>query len=405
VEYDTVAEHSGKNTLLAKLTQVFTPGAPVDTLDLFSGRIDQAFDVMAAINQRGQHVAMYGERGVGKTSLANVIPIVAQARKVPLRAVAVNCTTGDDFSAIWRNVFRGLGNGAPDTWTSISPEDVRFRLEDLDGRTLIVIDEVDRLEDDQALTLLADTVKTLSDHSVNVTLLLVGVADSVEDLIGDHASIERAVTQVLMPRMSAKELAEIADKGMKQLGMGIAEDAKKRIARLSEGLPHFTHLLGLYATQRAIMDERNEVDDSDIEPAIGLAVQKIQHTIRTAYQKATRSPRSDSLYEHVLTACALAQKDDLGYFTAGSVRAPMSEIMGKPYGIPAFARHLSEFTTDDRGPALRRSGQRRKYFYRFENPMLQPFAILRALSKSLMTESQVLKLQADEFTAGGWLPR
>lgn len=50
--------------------QVFTPGSPVNERDLFSGRIEQIQSVLDAVTQRGYHAVLYGERGVGKTSLA-----------------------------------------------------------------------------------------------------------------------------------------------------------------------------------------------------------------------------------------------------------------------------------------------------------------------------------------------
>ena len=333
-----------------------------------------------------------GERRVGKTSLANVLSDIFADRKLEhLHSVGVNCTTNDDFRSIWRNVFHELHVDLDDQWADVSPEAVRYVLQGLQHRTLIVIDEVDRLENDEALTLLSDTVKTLSDHSVGATLVLVGVADSVDELIGDHQSIERAVTQVPMPRMSNVELTGIVDKGLRRLRMTITDNAKTRIARLSEGLPHYTHLLSLHATQRAIMDDRSEVRDTDATTAIQTAVQKAQHTIRTAYQRATRSPRQDSLFERVLLACALAPKDELGYFTAGAVREPMTKIMGRHYEIPAFAKHLTDFTDEARGRVLQKTGRTRRSFYRFENPILQPFVILKGLSKGLITEELVPK--------------
>ena len=41
-------------------------------------------DTVAAINQRGQHVVLYGERGVGKTSLANVMAEVLKEQNLHL---------------------------------------------------------------------------------------------------------------------------------------------------------------------------------------------------------------------------------------------------------------------------------------------------------------------------------
>ena len=58
---------------LTRVAQAFTPSAPIDDLELFAGRLQQVQVVVNAVVQKGQHVALYGERGVGKTSLANIL--------------------------------------------------------------------------------------------------------------------------------------------------------------------------------------------------------------------------------------------------------------------------------------------------------------------------------------------
>lgn len=381
----------------ARVAEVFTPGAPIDSLALFAGRTEQVLDVLNAVGQRGQHVALYGERGVGKTSLANVLAAFFTGRGVgTLYSVRVNCSTADKFATLWKKIFRELElNGdVGETWREPDPDpdDVRYALQRLDTRVLIILDELDRFEDDEGLTLLADTVKALSDHPGKATLVLVGVADSIDGLIGDHRSVERALTQVQMPRMSQSELIEIIDKGLNELGLTITLSAQSRIAELSEGLPHYTHALCLHAAQRAVMDDRTEITSLDVENAIDRAVEKTQASIASAYQKATRSPRKDSLFEQVLLACALAPKDNLGYFTASGVRRPFSRIMKRNYEIPAFQRHLDEFSKEKRGFVLVKSGEPRSYFYRFENPLLEVFVILNGLSRGLVSEQVVKSL-------------
>jgi Cdc6-like AAA superfamily ATPase len=373
----------------AKVAEVFTPGAPIDTLTLFAGRIEQIKDVLTAVSQRGQHVVLYGERGVGKTSLANILDEFFVGRGVgALHSVRVNCGVSDDFYTIWLKVFRELGL-QNEVARIASPDDLRHALRETPDRTLIVIDELDRLEDEDAMVLMSDTIKSLSDHSAPATIMLVGVADSVEQLVSDHRSVERALVQVQMPRMSLEELMEAIDKGAGELGMGISDVARARIARLSEGLPYYTHLLCQHAFQRAVIDARENVWVGDIEQAIQLAVQKAQHSIRSSYQLATRSPRKNNIFSEVMLGCALAPKDDLGYFTASGVREPLSRITGREYDIPAFARHLKEFASEKRGYALLKSGTKGRTFYRFENPLLQPFTILHGLERGLITEAQL----------------
>jgi Cdc6-like AAA superfamily ATPase len=168
-------------------------------------------DVISVVSQKGQHVALYGERGVGKTSVANVLAEVFDAPELPsFQAAMINWSTNDTFESVWSSIFRRL---EVDDADASSPEGVRFVLERLDPAALIVIDELDRLEDDESLSLLADTIKAVSDHAVPSTLVLVGAADSVTDLIGEHRSVERALVQVEMPRMSADELRQIIDRG------------------------------------------------------------------------------------------------------------------------------------------------------------------------------------------------
>lgn len=369
------------------VARAFTPGAPVGRLDMLAGRMAQLTDVVSAVSMKGQHVGLYGERGVGKTSLATVLAeYFSDSRQSKLQSVVVNCSTDDTFTTLWENVFVEL-DIENDDYETLSPEWVRRRLQALDPPALVVLDELDRLEDDDALTALADTIKTLSDHAVPSTLVLVGVARSIGELVGEHASVVRALVQIEMPRMTISELGEILATGCKRAGLSARLDAIHDIAALSEGLPHYTHLLGLHAGQRAVQDDREEVTAADVQNAIPKAVDR--HTILSDYQRATRSARKDALFSQVLLACALAPKNQLGFFTSGSIRDPLETIAGRRIEIPAFSNHLSQFLEPERGSVLQREGSSRRYFYRFSDPILQPYVVLNGLAEGLITDEQL----------------
>jgi hypothetical protein len=396
---------------IATLARSFSPGAPVSTRDLFAGRLDQLNRAVQGMAGRGQHVVIYGERGVGKTSIVQILGDVARAEGIlALKKNTVNCDSDDTFTTIMRKIFRELqvmqqvepvgfqsegksqavnvGNlfSGLLSQDEVSPEDVRHILQFLPP-SLLIIDELDTISELAATAKLAHLVKTLSDHSVPATLVMVGVADSVHELISEHTSIERSLTQIKMPRMSSQELHEILEKALAPAAMTISDGAKHRVAGLSRGLPHYTHLLGLKAAVRAVMAGSDSVDVLHVDAAIPDAVADVQESIRNMYTEATDSPRKGTLFRHVLLACALAETDEEGFFRAKDVRAPLRQITGKQLDIPTFAQHLNDFSSDVRGPVLQKVGAPRRWRFRFINPLLEPYVVIKALDEGLITKA------------------
>lgn len=396
-----------KLDLQMKLGKVFNPGAPISQMALFAGRMIQLTTIINAINQRGQHAIIFGERGVGKTSLTNVLSGFFENRDEDqkwLRYARINCDAQDTYFSIWKKIFReltivyerkGIGfvpnkenvvfNLESFISEDVKPEDVRYELEKLDGLHILVIDEFDRVTSTEATSLMADTIKTFSDHLLNATLILVGVADAVDDLIDEHASVERSLVQIHMPRMSVSELQEIVCKALEAVEMEIDDQAKDWIVQLSQGLPHYTHLLGLHSSQKAVEMDRSRVIIEDVNAALKQAVNEAQQSIQRRYHQATSSPRK-TIFPEVLLACALAETDELGYFSAADIRKPLSAIMGKEYGITAYSRHLNDFCEMQRGPLLIKTGVPRRYRFRFINPLMQPYVVMKGLADELISK-------------------
>jgi len=399
------------------LRHVFTPSSPVSELSLFSGRYDQIDQVLDAVSNRGQHAIIYGERGVGKTSLATLTYDLWNAVKkdYDLFPLHITCDTSDTFQSLWFKIsedmrveFDKRGISFPTNsqvftkalhdieHSYANPNSIR-RFFDLLGKEFIItIDEFDRLQRDDEQTgmaLFADTIKTLSDQAVPVTLIIVGVADSVDQLLREHLSISRALVQVQMPRMSQAELIGIAEKGYDRIGIAVDPAALDAIAALAQGLPHYAHVLALHAAEHAARDKRAKVVAKDVVAALQRALDQAHEDIVNSYTRATTASRQH-IYEEVLLACALTDTDPRGFFAAVDVQAPMCRIMKRPYKSPSFARHLNDFCSDRHGEVLHAEGEKHKVRYRFVNPLLKPYALHRGLLSGLidMTELKALEV-------------
>lgn len=388
-----------------QILNAFSPGAPIDELELLAGRSAQIDRMLDTVAQRGLHAILYGERGVGKSSLANTFASRLLGGARVLTCIPVNCHPTDDYSAVWRKVFRRLSReGGQDIAQSypglIDPDEVVLELASFHLNTIpiVILDEFDKLPNKEVRNLIANTIKNLSDRSVRTTVIVVGVADSVSGLIDEHESLSRCLRQILMQRMASVELRQIVAQRLPPLGMAIQPDALDYIVALSRGLPHYTHMFGQQAAKVAAETRELMVDVSHVERAVPVCIEETAQTIREQYHTATISPRKGNIYKEVLLAAALVRVDDLGYFQPADLRNALGTLLKKVDApVSLFGQHLKNLCEPDRGAILEQVGSDRKYRYRFAEPMMQPFVLLQGLRNRMITRQQVNELAATYY--------
>jgi hypothetical protein len=267
----------------------------------------------------------------------------------------------------------------------------------LNTTAIVVLDEFDKLPAGDARTLTANTIKNLSDRSSRATVIVVGVADSVSELIEEHESISRCLRQIPMQRMFASELRQIVEQRLASLWMKIEPNALAHIVALSRGLPHYTHLFGQQATIKAIEEKVLTVQLSHVENSLPDCIGQTDQSVRDQYHEATISPRKGNLYKEILLAAALAPTDDLGYFAPADLCKPLGALLNREAKVSLFGQHLKNLCEKDRGTILEQVGSERRYRYRFVVPMMQPFILMHGRRNGLITREQVDELAASHY--------
>jgi AAA domain len=379
--------------LRVEVLETFTPGPAINEVAQFSGRQATIQRLQDIAVERARHAIIFGERGVGKTSLANIFhkDLNSETRKV--REIAIDADTADSFDSVWRKVFRRIqweGDNAtldlqfPGT---IEPDHVFLQLSRFSQNEIpiITIDEYDRIADETCRILMTDLIKALTRLQNNPTLVLVGVAENILTLVRDHASISRNLLQVPMERMTNEEISDVITSRTRRLRMRITSDAVWRIAYFSAGLPFYAHSLGKYSALTAIDRKTVSIAEDTVLHSIESCMADVNYTIAESYTRATEKIyRKGNIFAPVLAACALTETNDLGQFTAAAVEGPLSEIMGAPYKVPSFSFHLNEMCGPERGNVLRKTGSRRTFQYHFAEAAMQPYIIMKSLREGVI---------------------
>jgi len=375
-------------------TQVFTPGAPIDRRAFFAGRNQQIARVVDTIPSPGRHPIIFGQRGVGKTSLANIL-----GELLPdIYPVKISCDSSDSFASIWDRIMAratlsfkrkalGLTSREIEEKTSlrafvgeadtIGPSQVTDVLALLRSPAVFILDEFDRVSDERAKAQMADLVKNVSDNNKNVTIVLVGVSDSIVHLIGEHPSVQRNLVQIELPPMDDEEIRTIVDNGCQRLQIHVDEPVLAEVTQLAYGFPHYAHLLGLSIARACEIQETDSINLQLFRSlACKLAIEDAIETYRNAFSRATRTSKP-SRYPKILCACAFAHHDEDGVFRATDVVDAMREVFDEDLTVPAVVPALGEFCSADRGPILIKVPVGDRSHYRFADPMMRPFLRIR----------------------------
>lgn len=400
---------------VATLSKIFRPSAPTDDMQLFRGRAAQLSSLVSAMQELGQHCIVFGERGVGKTSLSYMGIAVFKAQSPDGFWVRLACSAEDDFGSIWRKLIPRLNaildtvddeirNAMMPTVDRIedmfqdppTPETVARSLNLLASRAplLVVIDEFDRMNGYEHGAQFADLIKQVSDDLIGCSVCIVGVADDVSELLAGHASVDRSLRQIAMPRMDTAELSEIVTRGFQaftersSFELTTDDDAVAAIANLSQGFPYYTHLLSSSVGKSAIYNDLHIVTFDDVFRALIKAQEDAEPSIKDSYYKATVAARSDATFEKTLLACAVARTDKMGHFTASDVRKPLEDILRIPRRNSDFNAHLKRFSGEPPF-VLESSAVTRTPRYRFSNPLMKPYVLMQGFSSGALDRNSL----------------
>jgi Cdc6-like AAA superfamily ATPase len=276
-----------------KLRSAYTPSQPVFDQRMFAGRLGVLKTAIRAIEDQRLHLVIYGERGIGKTSLLHML--ASAARSARYIVAYLSCGTASNFDETFRAVathipllfHRDYGPTAAEAEHGSSvagllppgpllPRQFGDLCSKLTGtRVLIVLDEFDRAADPQFRRDVAELMKIMSDGSVRVQLVVAGVAADLAELVGHIPSVRRNILAIPVPLMNNEEVEELVKNGEHTSGVTMTDAAREHIVQISCGSPYIANLICHHAALEALDHDRLDILPADVAAALDQALSEL----------------------------------------------------------------------------------------------------------------------------------
>jgi hypothetical protein len=388
----------------ARIDAIFTPSSPVTRRELFAGRTHALQQLLELTAQPGRHAVVFGERATGKTSLATIVPEFFDGL---MGFVCVTAEAGDTFATLWRRAAasvrtdlrraeRGLASSQypVDTVESIgrdgdvSVADATALLARLSASApaWIVFDAFERASDPATRARMRELAEATATGAPGATLVFAGQGDAGDDLLDPSASL----VLVRVTRFTNDESVECVLRSLRQASIAAADVVVERIAVLANGLPHAVQGLTRGAAHDAAASGSRHLESLNLDAGMRAMLSDSPAEVRDAYEQATVRARR-GIYPEILLACALAPRDEHGSFSVADVCEAVTRIVHRE--VRGLTNQVSALTDAGRGAVLDKQGAAKTARYRFVDPRLEPYILMRGLEEGWATHH-----------AASWLP-
>lgn len=325
-----------EDAFVERLKETVSPALPIRTVELLQGREEELETVRRALLMPGRHAFIYGDRGVGKSSLAHTAANLYQSSDGT--PITVSGSSDGTFNSIIANIaFEALNRsrveqvskkaqGLSFTWRGfswsgnkeVSPVDfvehlrtigdavgLLAEISKLHSRApVIVLDEFDTISEVNERNKFAALIKMIGDQEVPIKFIFTGVGSSLTSLLGAHQSAYRQLASVELSRLSWEGRREIALKAAHAFGLDLDDNIAWRIAMVSDGFPYYIHLIMEKMLWEAFTAEVPVEMLGQGHYLVGLAVAigEITAELRLPYEKAVLNRNRE--YEAVVWATA-----------------------------------------------------------------------------------------------------
>jgi hypothetical protein len=208
--------------------------------------------------------------------------------------------------------------------------------------------------------------------ALRASFVLIGVAESLADLLSLHQSIHRNLVALPMPLLTDADLSVLLTQGCERLGLRLEWEAEKLLLQLSHQSPYTAQQLGLLATAHTQRRGDTVVTPADAAAAARQVLEETRPVFSPLLDPLPLDRKSPegTIWADLLHEAARAPCDGFGWFTAKDVNLPKCED------------DLATLTRPDSGPLLRARRISGRVEFCFTKANLRNYLLLRGAERN-----------------------
>lgn len=402
---------------------VFTPGQiPIRPTNVYAARGD-AEDSFRKALARGMIPVIYGEYGVGKTSMARHVVREAEAenRLVNIESVA-DKSLQDVFSRCLEKLgytvttkrVEGAGTAKSHEQSGQAEANAGWLKAVIASKRIQTATTTQQTEEQFAVTSPTDSriveicdqagVVLLLDelHRANASfnsdlskflkifgnascrrfrIVLLGTSSDASRLVSSDPGIDRLLQEVHLKAMTPQESEYVVVKGMADLAITISPEVQNRLVRTCVGSPSILQYLALETAEAAFARDPRLAQMHDVDSALKVFVETKEARLNKSYVAAIESVGEIRYRKQILRAMAECEDE---YVTMEMIRTQVSAFLEKEIPSSALSGPLRSLKEAQFGSVLsdveRPDGAGRLANYTtFRDPALKAFIRLQVL--------------------------
>lgn len=388
-------DYAAKQIKTLKVNEFFTPSTPIKTPEHLKGRDNEVTNIFDNLKVPGRHCMIYGERGIGKSSLANATVYGGKEHGIITGEIfEVSCDSETKFKDLVakcalhlnmhhdtykeeRTIKAGFGvkflsffsaDLSQDEKITIEREEITPRkaadvLSVIEG--LLFIDEFD-VVDEGTKKSVAEFIKHLSDSRAKLKVLLVGISKDGQSLTTGHESVNRCLHEVPLGAVANNHLEEIIRLGEEGLSIKFKKEVRDNIVDISNGFPYFTHLLCKEAAELCLQEGKHEINEEMFHRSIEKSVRNAEGRLIREYEIASRSSITNVYKEILLSASKFRNRE----FKVQEWIRQIEDDTGKRYNNQHMSNYTGRLTKPERGSIIKKVG---RGVYKITDPRMPSF--------------------------------